>query len=101
MACTRWCALVHLIRFNMNFFLFLTFAGACISVIILFFSTVLSVSAPQQAAGAALALAVTVIPYAMMRVVHIARQLREEKERHTALMNTLAKLESSLREPRN
>ncbi len=58
----------------MKFFGFLTLLGAIVAALVLLSGMFTAQSAPQEAAIAALAIAITVIPYVFFRVLQALRQ---------------------------
>ena len=79
----------------MNFFLFATFTGSLLGALALLAAILLTDSAPAQAATAAIAIGLAVIPYCMMRVLHIAKRMEQDQERHTATMKLLTQIQDN------
>jgi hypothetical protein len=73
----------------MNFFLFLTFAGSLFGLLGLLAAIFLVDTATGQAAAAAISIGLAVIPYCMMRVLHIDQQMRHQAERQAAVLKLL------------
>lgn len=65
-----------------------TLAGA----VVLLLTLVSNASAPQQAAGAAVALALSVLPYVFARCFQLGGQARKQAARHDDLLSALQSL---------
>ena len=74
----------------------LLFAGTAllsiIGALLLAFSILAGGSAPQQAAGAAMAIGLAVIPYVLARVYQLSKQAELEEARHSAVLNALREM---------
>ena len=81
----------------MNAFLFsLTGLGSVAGGILLAFTLVGSQSAPQQAAGAAIAIGLAVIPYVFSRCFQIATSESNRRDENKRLIDKLDALEKAL-----
>lgn len=74
-----------------SFFFLLTIIGGILGTVVLFFTMFSSEGAPQQAAGAAIAVAFVAIPYCMARAF--------EKFRQEPIAKTLERLLQEKQEP--
>ena len=63
-----------------SFFEAITFLGVLLGAFLLFMTFTSASGAPQQAAGAAMAMAVVVIPYCMTAMLQRAELLKKEKD---------------------
>ena len=61
-----------------GFFVIVTFISSCLGGIVLVLSFASANGAPQEAAGAALAMALAVIPYVIMRCAQIAEDRKSQ-----------------------
>lgn len=76
----------------MVFLFALPIIGAILGGLALFFGGLLASGAPQQAAAAAMAVALAVIPYVLARSVQIVTQDGVQKRQHKELLEKLEKL---------
>lgn len=76
----------------MIFLFVLSIIGAILGGLTLFFGGVFATGAPQQAAAAAMAVALPVIPYVLARAVQIITQDGAQKRHNKLLIEKLDKL---------
>ena len=76
----------------MTFLFALPIIGAVLGGLALFFGGLLASGAPQQAAAAAMAVALPVIPYVLARSVQIVTQDGVQKRQHKQLLERLDNL---------
>lgn len=79
-----------------TFFFSITAFGAVAGGLMLAFTLVGSQSAPQQAAGAAIALGLAVIPYIFSRCIQIAISETYRREESQQLIDKLTAIEKAL-----
>lgn len=79
-----------------TFFFSLSSLGAVGGALLLAFTLVSSQSAPQQAAGAALALGLAVIPYVFSRCIQIVVSETNRREENQRLIDKLDALQKTL-----
>lgn len=70
----------------------LTAISSVLGGFVLLFTMGGSSSAPQQAAGAAVAMSLAVLPYVFARCVQIRSQLSESRQRHLEIIRVLKSL---------
>lgn len=76
----------------MPFFYGLAVLGAVIGGFTLFTGMVLTKSAPQEAAAAAMAVGFAVVPYVLMRVVQLNAQDKMQRQAHADLAEQMERL---------
>lgn len=76
----------------MNFFNMATRVGAFIGVLVLVFGLASSKGSPQEAAVAAIAVALAVLPYVWFRVLQISADAAENRVRYMAVLKRLDNL---------
>lgn len=79
-----------------SFFFSLTALGAVAGALMLGLTLAGSQSAPQQAAGAAIALALAIIPYVFSRCIQIVVSETYRREENQRLVDKLAAIERTL-----
>ena len=79
----------------MRFFLFLSCVGSVIGGVVLIGGVATSQGAPQQAAAAAIAMALAVIPYVFARCIYMWRVADAGNIRHRELLDALAKVSAT------
>jgi hypothetical protein len=83
----------------MIFWSVLARVGAVLGMFELVVGLISAKSAPQEASVAAVAVAMAVLPYVLMRAMHIVVSLREEREHRKAVLLRLLVLERLLGRP--
>ena len=73
----------------MNFFSIVTRIGAVLGALVLLAGVSGAKGAPQEAAAAAIAIALGVLPYVMYRVLQLTRDTQEEKAHNKAILQRL------------
>lgn len=73
----------------MNFFNIVTRIGAVLGALVLLTGVSGAKGAPQEAAAAAIAIALGVLPYVMYRVLQISRDAEEQKAHNTAILQRI------------
>jgi hypothetical protein len=71
---------------------FVTFAASAFGAVALFFGVVGAKGAPQEAAAAAIAIGLAVIPYVAFRVVQTLSQASEHREHQKEMLKLLREL---------
>jgi Na+/melibiose symporter-like transporter len=76
----------------------ITLISTCFGLLVLIFGFSGAKSAPQEAAAAALAIALAVIPYVFSRCLQITADRKVKKQRHEEIISAL-KVQSEQSEP--
>jgi uncharacterized membrane protein len=72
-----------------GFLQFIAGLGAIAGGVVLFIASSSHMSAPQEAAAAAFAIGLAVVPYVLMRCVQLARDEERRQKEHAALLAAL------------
>ena len=80
----------------MGFLSFLAGLGSVLGALVLVLGFVSAKGAPQEAAVAALAVALAVLPYVFMRAFQVSASMREQREHRRDVLRRLESLETAM-----